>query len=44
VHRVLQGRKTIQAHTAPHPTGNWVVYGALAVMVGIKMLVAVILQ
>lgn len=33
MHRVLQGRKTIQAHTDPHPTENWEVYGALAVMV-----------
>ena len=27
------GCETIQAHTAPHPTENRVVYGALAVMV-----------
>ena len=38
------GRETIQAHTAPHPTKNWVVYGSLAVMVGMKMLVMTIPQ
>ena len=38
------GRETIQAHTAPHPTENWVVYGSLAVMVGMVVLAAAIHQ
>ncbi len=32
------GRKTVQAHTAPHPTGNWVVYGAFTLFVEVVII------